>query len=110
MSESRFYICEKCGNTVGMINDKGVPLICCGVPMKHLEPNGHAVKVEKIGNVVRVNASKTDHWVYLQTNRGGQRKMTDENDGGNLSFSLLDEEPRAVYAFDGNNGISKTDI
>ncbi len=27
---NRFYICEHCGNLIGMINDAGVPMMCCG--------------------------------------------------------------------------------
>ena len=32
----RFYVCEHCGNMAGLIHDAGVPMMCCGQPMKHL--------------------------------------------------------------------------
>ena len=32
----RFYLCEHCGNMAGLIHDAGVPMMCCGQPMKHL--------------------------------------------------------------------------
>ena len=47
MSESRFYVCEKCGNTVGMIHDKGVPLMCCGRPMTHLKPERKTLNIQR---------------------------------------------------------------
>lgn len=35
---NRFYICEFCGNVIGMIHDAGVPVMCCGEEMTKLEP------------------------------------------------------------------------
>ncbi len=110
MNESRFYVCEKCGNTVGMIHDEGVPLTCCGKPMTHLEPNQKTLNIQRKENVIRVTASKGDDWVYLATDRGGQRKMLDPNGSRELSFTLNDEEPKAVYAYDGNMGLSVTKV
>ena len=37
--KSKFYICRHCGNLIGMVNDSGVPVVCCGEPMKALVPN-----------------------------------------------------------------------
>ena len=110
MSESRFYVCEKCGNTVGMIHDKGATLMCCGRPMTHLKPEKKTLNVERKENVIRVTAGKGDDWVYLATDRGGQRKMLDPNGSRELSFSLNDEEPYAVYAFDGKTSLSMVNI
>lgn len=110
MSESRFYICEKCGNTVGMIHDKGVPLMCCGRPMTHLKPQKKTLNVERRDNVIRITANKGDDWVYLATDRGGQRKMLDPNGSRELTFSLSDEIPRAVYAYDGKMGLGMTKV
>ena len=36
MLETKFYICTHCGNIVEVINDSGVPLICCGQKMQKL--------------------------------------------------------------------------
>lgn len=110
MSESRFYICEKCGNTVGMIHDKGATLTCCGQPMTHLKPERKTLNVERKENVIRVTASRGDSWVYIATDRGGQRKILDPNGSRELSFSLNDEEVRAVYAFDGSSTLSVVEI
>ena len=37
MCDNKFYVCEHCGNMVGMINDAGVPMMCCGQKMTKLE-------------------------------------------------------------------------
>ena len=37
--KAKFYICEHCGNLVGMIHDTGVPMMCCGQKMTALVPN-----------------------------------------------------------------------
>lgn len=110
MSESRFYVCEKCGNTVGMIQDKGVPLTCCGRPMTHLKPKRKELNIQRKENVIRVTAAKGDNWVYLATDRGGQRKMLDTDGSRELSFAINDEVPKAVYAYDGNMGLSVAQI
>ena len=91
MSETKFYICEHCGNIVGKINDAGVPLMCCGQKMKELVPGTVEASTEKHipvvtveGNLVKVSVGAVEHpmteahliqWVYLQTVSGGQRKV-----------------------------------
>lgn len=35
----KFLKCMHCGNIVGMIEDKGVPVVCCGDNMTELVPN-----------------------------------------------------------------------
>ena len=47
MCETRFYICKHCGNIVGMINNSGVPIICCGEPMTELVPGSVEASTEK---------------------------------------------------------------
>ena len=36
--ESKFYICEHCGNIIEMVKNVGVPVMCCGQKMKELVP------------------------------------------------------------------------
>lgn len=126
MSETRFYICEHCGNIVGMIKDAGVPLMCCGQKMTKLEPGTTEASAEKHIPVVTVNGDKvkvevgsvshpmTDEhsieWVYLQTDRGGQRKCLLSGSEPVVTFSLEDEKPVAVYAYCNLHGLWKADI
>lgn len=125
MNENRFFICEHCGNIVGMIHDAGKSLCCCGEKMKQLEPKADAsaekhtpiVTVEKA--VVKVDVGSAVHpmtdehsitWVYLQTDRGGQRKFLKQGGEPAVSFALLDEKPIAVYAYCNLHGLWKTEI
>ena len=126
MCENRFYICEKCGNIVGLVHDGGVPMMCCGQKMKKLEAGvveasheKHIPVVSVEGNVVCVSVGSVTHpmseehhiaWVYLQTNRGGQRKCLDVTGAPEVVFALADETPVAVYAYCNLHGLWKTDL
>ena len=52
---NKFYICEHCGNLIGMINDAGVPMMCCGQKMTKLVPGTVEASVEKHLPVVSVD-------------------------------------------------------
>ena len=126
MCDNKFYICEKCGNIVGMIHNGGVPMMCCGQKMTKLEAGvveasheKHIPVVTVEGNTVRVNVGSVTHpmseehhiaWVYLQTNRGGQRKCLDVTGAPEVTFALADETPVAVYAYCNLHGLWKADI
>ena len=126
MCDNKFYICEKCGNIVGMIHSAGVPMMCCGQKMTKLEAGvveasheKHIPVVTVEGNTVRVNVGSVTHpmseehhiaWVYLQTNRGGQRKCLDVTGAPEVTFALADETPVAVYAYCNLHGLWKTDL
>ena len=126
MCDNKFYICEKCGNIVGMIHNGGVPMMCCGQKMAKLEAGvveasheKHIPVVTVEGNTVRVNVGSVTHpmseehhiaWIYLQTNRGGQRKCLDVTGAPEVVFALADETPVAVYAYCNLHGLWKTDL
>ena len=126
MCDNKFYICEKCGNIVGIINNSGVPMMCCGQKMTKLEAGvveasheKHSPVVTVEGNTVRVNVGSVTHpmseehhiaWVYLQTNRGGQRKCLDVTGAPEVTFALADETPVAVYAYCNLHGLWKAEI
>lgn len=126
MTENRFYVCEHCGNLVGMINDAGVPMMCCGQKMTKLEAGTveasrekHIPVVKVEGNTVKVDVGSVAHpmteehsitWVYLQTDRGGQRKNLNAGEAPVVTFALCDEKPVAVYAYCNLHGLWKTDI
>lgn len=126
MCEIRFYICEHCGNIVGMIHNAGVPMMCCGEKMTQLVPNTEEASVEKHlpvvtvdGDKVHVEIGSTPHpmieehhivWVYLQTDRGGQRKCLEVGAQPKVTFAVCDEKSVAVYAYCNLHGLWKTDI
>ena len=111
--KTKFYICRRCGNLVGMVHDSGVPMICCGEKMEALVPN----TVD--GNVLRVHVGSVDHpmlpehfieWVYVQTDQGGQRKALKSGDAPEVSFCLGDDKAAAVYAYCNLHGLWMTEL
>lgn len=126
MSNQKFYICEHCGNLIGMIHDAGVPMMCCGKKMVKLEPGvveasheKHIPVVKVDGNIVNVEVGSVEHpmiaehsilWVYLQTDKGGQRKNLEVGKAPVVSFALADEKPVAVYAYCNLHGLWKAEI
>ena len=126
MNENRFYICEHCGNLIGMINDAGVPMMCCGQKMSELKPGTVEASAEKHipvvtieENIVKVEIGSVAHpmieehsiqWVYLQTDRGGQRKCLEVGKEPVVTFALTDEKPVAAYAYCNLHGLWKADI
>ena len=66
--ELKIYKCMHCGNIIEVIEDHGVPVICCGEPMKQFkagETDGAAEKhvpaVAVEGDVIRVCVGEVAH-------------------------------------------------
>ncbi|MCL2862003.1 MAG: desulfoferrodoxin [Firmicutes bacterium] len=124
--EQKFFICNVCGNLIGLIENKGVPLVCCGKNMTHLVPNTvdasyekHLPDVTVLGDSVIVKVGSTLHpmteehnipFVYVATEKGGQRKCLKVNDEPIVKFSFLEDKPIAVYAYCNLHGLWKTEI
>ena len=72
--------------------------------------DGDKVKVE-IGSVAHPMIEEHSIlWVYLQTDKGGQRKNLAVGEAPVAEFSLLDEKPVAVYAYCNLHGLWKTEV
>jgi len=126
MKETKFFICEHCGNLIGVINDAGVPMVCCGQKMTQLIPGTVEASAEKHipvvtvdGNKVKVEIGSVAHpmaeehsilWVYLQTDKGGQRKNLAVGEAPVAEFALYDEKPVAAYAYCNLHGLWKAEI
>ena len=126
MKENRFYVCRHCGNLVGLIHSSGVPMMCCGEKMVPLEPGTVEASHEKhipvasvSGSTVTVWVGSAPHprqpehsiqWVYLQTDRGGQRKCLRAGAEPVVTFALADEKPVAVYAYCNLHGLWMTEL
>lgn len=124
MCESRFYLCRKCGNIAGLIHGAGVPIMCCGSEMEHLQASTeneggekHSPVVKVDGDSVKVSIGSVPHpmendhsinWVYLQTDRGGQRKCLVSGEKPEVEFRLCGEKPTAVYSYCNKHGLWKT--
>ncbi|MCL2066439.1 MAG: desulfoferrodoxin [Treponema sp.] len=124
--KQKFYICKHCGNIAGLVEDKGVPLVCCGDNMTELAPNTveastekHLPSVKVSGDSISVQIGSVPHpmesehyiaFVYVETERGGQRKSLKAGDAPALTFCFSDDKPVAVYAYCNLHGLWKTEV
>ncbi|MCL2019525.1 MAG: desulfoferrodoxin [Oscillospiraceae bacterium] len=120
----KFFICKHCGNLIGLIDNKGVPMSCCGEKMTELVPNTVEASTEKhlpvaavSGNSINVKIGSVAHpmeekhyiqFVYIETERGGQRKCLKIGEEPDLTFCFADDKPVAVYAYCNLHGLWKT--
>ncbi|RNC29393.1 MAG: Desulfoferrodoxin [Candidatus Dichloromethanomonas elyunquensis] len=125
-SKQKFFICKHCGNLVGLIDNKGVPMVCCGEKMTELIPNTVEASIEKhlpvvsaSGNKIEVAVGSILHpmeeahhiaFVYVETERGGQRKCLKVGETPKAVFSFEEDKPIAVYAYCNLHGLWKTQI
>jgi len=121
MADKKFFVCERCGNIVGLIHEGGGVLTCCGQPMKALEPNTtdaakekHVPAVTVEGTLIKVQVGETAHpmaedhyiqWIYLQTEHGGQRKALKPGDAPCAEFVVTGDKPVSVYAYCNKHGL-----
>ena len=114
--EMKFYQCETCGQIIAIVKKTGVPVMCCGKPMKELIPGTTDASLEKHVPVYEVKDGKVfvtvgaaahpmipEHyieWVSLQTKSGNQRKALQPGEEPKVCFSICDgDEVEAVYAY-----------
>ena len=126
MANNKFYICEKCGNVVEIINASGVTPHCCGQKMSVLEAGvveasreKHIPEVEVSEGKVKVVVGSVIHpmaeehsilWIYLETDKGGHRKDLKAGEAPEAVFALEGEKPVAVYAYCNLHGLWKKEI
>ena len=122
MKNVEFYICEVCGNIITYVENAGVPVHCCGRPMKKLTPNTtdaaqekHVPQVIVDGNKVHVNVGSVTHpmsaehsitWVCIQTSRGVKLNYLSHDGRPETCFTLCDGEKLiATYAYCNLHGL-----
>ena len=122
--ELKFFRCEHCGNIIEMVEDKGVPVVCCGQRMTELVAGTsdgarekHVPVYEVKDNIVHVKVGEVAHpmipehyieWIVLQTKNGVQRKELNPGDKPETCFALCDgDEVEAVYAYCNLHGLWK---
>lgn len=122
--ELKFFRCEHCGNIIEMVEDKGVPVVCCGQRMTELVAGTsdgarekHVPVYEVKDNIVHVKVGEIAHpmipehyieWIVLQTKNGVQRKELNPGDKPEACFALCDgDEVEAVYAYCNLHGLWK---
>ncbi len=127
MAKRKFFICKHCGNIVGMVIDAEVPMTCCGEKMAELVPNTvdaaqekHVPVVAVEGNLVTVKIGEVAHpmlsehfinWVYLETEKGGQRKILNPGEAPEVTFALTaDDKAVAAYEYCNLHGLWKKEL
>ena len=111
----KFYRCEQCGNIVTKLNDSGVPVVCCGGPMKELVPGSsdgafekHVPAVKADGSKITVTVGEVEHpmmeehyiqFIALETDKGFQIKNLKPGEKPVAEFVLADGE-KAVAAYE----------
>lgn len=123
-NKGKFYVCKTCGNLVGLINEGGGKLVCCGKEMEELVPNTvdaatekHVPVIEVEGNKVTVKVGSVTHpmlpehfiqWIYLVTKQGVQRKCLSPGEEPVAVFALAEgDEVEAAYEFCNLHGLWK---
>ena len=126
MKNTKFYICSHCGNIAEKINDSGVSMVCCGKKMDEIVPGvveasheKHIPVVSREGNVITVTVGSVIHpmaeehsieWIYLETDKGAQRKHLAPGEEPKARFVVDGETPVAVYAYCNLHGLWKTEL
>ena len=125
--ESKFYVCDKCGNIIRMVVDKGVPIVCCGNTMRELVPNTveashekHIPEVDFARNTLRVKVGNISHpmekehsieWVHVVTSEGEQFKSLRLDRDPETEFALVNgDKPIKVYAYCNLHGLWQVEV
>ena len=124
--KQKFFICKHCKNLIGLIENKGVPIVCCGDNMTELIPNTvdasgekHLPEVTASGDNIKVQVGSVPHpmveehyihFIYVETERGGQRKCLKPGDQPSTEFSFVNDKPVAVYEYCNLHGLWKTQM
>lgn len=119
--------CSVCGNLVEMIEDKGIPVMCCGKPMDELQANTTDGALEKHvpvaeivdGNLhVKVGSMEhpmlAEHYITMIIVEAGDmvlRKNLQPGEKPEGTFALGDYRGKVhVYEYCNLHGLWKTDI
>ncbi len=125
--KQEFYICKHCGNIIAMVENKGVPVKCCGENMQKMEPNTtdaaqekHVPVIKVEGNHVTVSVGSAAHpmteahlisWISLQTKQGNQRKALLPDTEPKAEFMICEgDKVIAAYAYCNLHGLWKAEL
>lgn len=120
----RFYICEECDNTIGLIHGDPEKITCCGKKMKLLEAKESGEKNEthipaykKEGNELIVNVGSIPHpmeedhnimWVALVGENETTRIRFKPNQKTEVRLKYIPDS--TLYAYCNKHGLWKTDV
>lgn len=122
----KFYRCSHCGNIIAYVENKGVPVFCCGEKMQELVPGTTDAAVEKHvpvitvdGCTVTVSVGSVAHpmedvhyieWIALETKHGNQRVALLPGQEPKAVFALVEgDKPVAAYAYCNKHGLWRSE-
>lgn len=121
----KFYRCSHCGNIIAFLENKGVPVMCCGQKMDEIIPGSvdaaaekHVPVIKIDGDTVTVCVGEAAHpmtephhiaWIVLETEHGFQKKDLDPTGEPCAVFALKDDKAVAAYAYCNLHGLWKQD-
>ena len=120
----KFYQCSHCKNIITYVENKGVPVMCCGEKMQELVPGTvdaalekHVPVVEKDGNKVTVKVCAVTHpmleehsirFIAIETKEGSQIKYLKPGEAPEAVFMIADgDEFVAAYEYCNLHGLWK---
>lgn len=124
-NERSFYKCSTCGNIVGLIENGGGQLVCCGKPMDKLVPNTQDAALEKhvpvatfengklkvaVGSVLHP-MTEEHHIAWIMVAKGDltERVALDPLGSPTAEF-CVGEGPITVYEYCNIHGLWKADF
>ncbi|MBQ9227805.1 MAG: desulfoferrodoxin [Eubacterium sp.] len=121
----KFFKCSHCGNIITFMENKGVPVMCCGQKMDEIIPGAVDAAAEKHVPVIAVDGDKVtvtvgdvahpmteEHhiaWIVVETENGFQKKTLDPTGAPQAVFSLAGEKLVAAYAYCNLHGLWKAE-
>lgn len=123
----KFLKCGKCGTIVTLVEDKGIPINCCGGQMEEIIPGSvdaatekHVPVVEVSGNKVTVTTSTVVHpmqdehyiqWIAIETQQGYQIKYLTAKDKPVSEFMLSENDKFiTAYSYCNLHGLWKSEV
>ncbi len=120
----KFLKCNRCGNILEYVEEKGGTVVCCGETMSELVANTTDAATEKHVPVVTVDGKHVvvevgsvahpmleEHhigWIVLETKKGSQKVMLKAGQEPKACFTLCDEdEVVAAYEYCNLHGLWK---
>jgi superoxide reductase len=123
-SEVSFFRCKHCGNLVGLINNGGGTLVCCGEEMEKLVANSTDAAVEKHVPVatqkdgkIYVEVGSAEHpmtdahyiqWIAVVSDEGTERITLQPGDKPKAVF--CNKNDAEVYAYCNLHGLWKSSV
>ena len=124
MCETKFYVCEHCGNLAGLINDSGVPMMCCGQKMTKLIPGTvdaskekHIPVYEHVEDEIVVRVGSVEHpmekehyimWIAQVTDNRTTRVQLYPEQATETRFPYI--KGSTLYAYCNKHGLWKSEV